>query len=193
MMKKFLGCSLAALLAFAAPARATNDTSWATGAGNTGAGLTWYSAGFTTATDFNSLANGSCVAARSAIANGTALDLYADISGTLTVGGTTATTSYLSFYVVPLNQDGSTYGDGLSYYGSGFTGSTAPAAVYLAPPAVGVTSGITSGNAITWTLRGIVIPPGSFIWVVCNNLGVALNSTAAATVQQRTYRENLNN
>lgn len=158
-----------------------NRTAWVAG---TGQGLTYGTAGFT-ATDFNSLANGSVVVATSAITNGTALDLYADVSFVLTVGGTTTAASYFSLYILPLNQDASTYGDGIG------TGSVAPIAGYLVG-SVGVKSGVTSGSTVTGTFRGHVLPPGSFKYAVVNNSAVALNATAAATVSYRSYGENLN-
>lgn len=158
-----------------------NRTAWVAGLGQ---GLTYGSAGFT-ATDFNSLANGSVVVATSAITNGTALDLYADVSFVLTVGGTTTTASFFSLYILPLNQDASTYGDGIA------TGTVAPVAGYLVG-SIGVKSGVTTGNTVTGTFRGHVLPPGSFKYAVVNNSTVALNASAAATVSYRTFLENLN-
>lgn len=155
-------------------------TSWVAGAG---AGLTYATCGFT-ATDFNSLANGSVVVAASAVTNGSSLDLYADVSFVFTVGGTTLASSYFTLYVLPLNQDASTYGDGVA------TGTTAP--VGYQASAIGVKSGVTSGNTVAGTFRGILLPPGDFKYAIVNNLGVALNSTSAATVKHRTYNENLN-
>lgn len=177
--------AVALSLVLAGGALAAGFSSWGTGKGNSNNGLTWFTAGFTL-TDFNSLANGSVVVAASAIGNSTALDLYADVSGSLVVGGTTTTSSYLSLYILPLNQDGTTYGGGTA------TGGTLPVAQYLVAT-VGVPTGITSGSAVTFQFRGIVLPPGDFKWAVANNLGVALNASAVAAVQNRTYRENLNN
>lgn len=158
-----------------------NKTSWVAGAGQ---GLSYGSAGFTAA-DFNSLATANCVVASSAIANNSSLDLYSDVSFVATVGGTTLVTSRLDLYILPLNQDGTTYGDGTA------SGSAVPSASYQVA-SVGVKSGITTGNAVTGTFRGIVMPPGSFKFVVANQLGIALNSSAAVTMSYRTYNENLN-
>jgi len=158
-----------------------NKTSWVAGAG---VGLTYTSAGFTAA-DFNSLANGSVVVASSAVTNGTALDQYADVSFIFTMGGTTTATSIFTLYVLPLNRDASTYGDGVA------NGSTAPVAGYFVS-SVGVKTGVTSGNTVTGTFRGIVLPPGNFKFAIVNNTTVALNATAAATVEYRSYNENLN-
>ena len=57
---------------------------------------------------------------------------------------------------------------------------------------VGVKTGVTSGNTVTGTFRGIVLPPGNFKFAIVNNTTVALNATAAATVEYRSYNENLN-
>jgi hypothetical protein len=158
-----------------------NRTSWTAGNGQ---GLTYGSAGFTAA-NFNSLASGSCVVAASAITNSSSLDLYADVSFVLTVGGTTTATSLLVLYILPLNQDGTTYGDGAS------TGSTPPVSTYQVSSVL-VASGVTSGNTITGTFRGVVLPAGNFKFAIASQLGVALNASAAATVSYRTYNENLN-
>lgn len=158
-----------------------NTTAWV---GGSLVGLTWASAGFT-ATNFNSLASGSC-AVSSQIDNSTALDLYADLSFSMVVGGTTTTASYMALYLMPLNQDGTTYGDGAST-----GGATVPNGQYLVGT-VNVLSGVASGSAVTGTFRGVILPPGKFVWVLANQLQVAMSSSAAAAVQYRSYRENLN-
>jgi hypothetical protein len=157
-----------------------NTSAWI--AGN-GVGLTWTASGFTLA-NFNSLAYGSCVVAATAINNTTALDLYADVSFVLTVGGTT-TSGYIALYVMPLNQDGTTYGDGT------VTGATPPNGTYQVG-AAGTRTGITTGNPITGMIRGVLLPPGNFLFSVANQSGIALSATANAVVNYRTYNENLN-
>jgi hypothetical protein len=144
-----------------------------------------YASAGMTASSFNSLASGSVVVGTTAIANAANLYLYGDVSFSLVVGGTTLATSYLSLYILPLNQDGTTYGDGTT------TGSTAPTSGYLVG-SVGVKSGVTSGSAITGTFRGIVQPPTNFYYAIVNNLGIALNASAAATVSVLQYSENEN-
>lgn len=159
-----------------------NKTSWVSSA--VGVGLTWTLAGFTLS-GFNSLAAANDVVAATAIANGTALDLYADVSFLFTMGGTTTANSRIDVYILPLNADGSTYGDGSA------SGSALPAVGYQVG-SIGVRSGITSGNPISGVIRGIALPPGDFKFVVVNQTGVALNAAAAADVKYRTYNENLN-
>ena len=160
-------------------------------AGTLGSGLTWATIGFTT-TDFNSLANGSCVVASSAVDNSSALDLWGEVSFSFVVGGTTLATSQFDLYWLPLNQDGTTYGDGTA------TGSTPPTASYRVGYA-SVKSGVTSGNAVTGTFRSLDgpgnqlwLPPGSGKFSVANQLGVALNATASAAIKARFFDLNLN-
>ena len=139
-----------------------------------------------TAGDLNSLASGGGALSTAAVTNSTNLDLYADASFVVTVGGTTVAGSYVSLYLLPLNQDGSTYGDA---YAS--STSVQPSATYLAGSAQ-VKVGITSGNTIVGMFRGIVLPPGDFKFAFANNLTVALNATAALTLKYRSFNENLN-
>lgn len=152
--------------------------------GGGGVGLTWTAAGFT-ATDFDSLAAGSGVVAATAIANNTPLDIYADVSFALTAASAPTVASFLSLYLLPLNQDGSTYGDGLA------AGVSA-----VAPPAgyqVGAI-GLRANTAMTGTFRGIVMPPGAFKFALWNNL-VAIafaNMAGAGVVKYRSFVENLN-
>jgi hypothetical protein len=144
----------------------------------------WTALTFTSG-DLNSLASGGG-AVSSHILNGSSLDQLMDVSFVVTVGGTTTTASYFTLYLLPLNQDGSTYGDG---YASSTT--TQPAAQY-AVGSINVLPSVTSGNTVTGTISFINIPPGNFKLALGNNLGVALNSTAALTLSYRTYNTNLN-
>lgn len=144
----------------------------------------WTAATFT-AGDLNSLASGGG-ALSTAITNGTALDQMADVSFVVTVGGTTVTGSFITVFLLPLNQDGSTYGDG---YAS--SSSTQPVAGYSAG-SIGVKAGVTSGSTITGTVTFINLPPGDYKLAFGNNLQVALNATAALTLKYRSYNVNLN-
>lgn len=137
----------------------------------------WTDAGFTAA-NFNSLADGSGVLAATAISNSTtnAVHERADVSFSLVVGGTTTVASYFAIYALPLNQDGTTYGDGYA------SGAGDPETCYYLG-SVGVKSGIASGSAVTGTLELAGLPAGDFKVVLVNHLGVALNSAAAAVVK----------
>lgn len=139
-----------------------------------------------TAGDLNSLASGGAALGTAAIANGTNLDQMMDVSFVVTVGGTTTAGSYLTLFLLPLNQDGSTYGDG---YAS--STSTQPSAGY-GVGSIGVKVGVTSGSTVTGTFALINLPPGDCKLAFGNNLQVALSSTAALTLKYRTYNTNLN-
>src|SRR5215831_15614655 len=79
---------------------------WIAGSGQ---GLTWGDA-FSTAT-LNSIASGNAILSDVSITNGTALDIFADISIVLASAAFVAP-NYIGIYLYPLNKDGSTYGDG---------------------------------------------------------------------------------
>lgn len=140
-------------------------------------GLTWGSAGFST--EINSLANGNAVLAANQIDNGSALDVFADISialGSLTTG---SGAPYLGFYLYPLNEDGASYGDGR--FGSSASG----------PPPSGYFAGtILLPASTTATLkgmvRGVVLPPGAFKFVIYNQAGASLAGSGNA-IELRTY------
>jgi hypothetical protein len=146
----------------------------------------WTLLGFTAA-DFNSLANNSFVLASSSDNNATDLDLGLEISYSFVNGATTTTAaSRFDLYFLPLNQDGTTYGDGAT------SGATLPGATYRIGTSM-VRSGITSGQTITgsfvprpWPSRAA----GKF--AIANRLGGALNASAAAVIKARGYRLNLN-
>lgn len=148
---------------------------------------TWTNLGFT-ASDFNSLANGSFVLATTALTNQDDLDLLMEVSFSVEVGGTTTASSFLSLYMMPLNQDGTTYGDGTP------SGTAMPSPSYLWDT-VSVRSGVTSGNAVVGTFPNwpyLPIPPGTFKLGIGNNLGVAMDSTAAFVAKGRSHVLNLN-
>ena len=139
------------------------------------AGLSWDSA--IGATDLDSVTNTTVKASTTPLDNSSTLDLYADLSISLGSVTTGAGTPYLAIYLAPLNQDGTTYGDGVG------SGTTAPAATYfvgniMVPP--------STTAVITGTLRGIVLPPGQFRFVFQNVLGVTL-AASANVVKYRTY------
>lgn len=138
-----------------------------------------------TAGDLNSLASGGGALATSVIANSTPLDMLMDVSFVVTVGATTLVSSLWSLFVLPLNQDGSTYGDG---YASSST--TQPALQY--GNSIGVKAGVTSGNTIVGTFQFLNLPPGDVKLAVGNNLNIALSGTAALTLKYRSFNTNLN-
>lgn len=148
------------------------------------AGQAFASAGFT-ASDFNSLANGSFVLASTAIDNSSNLDMEAEFSGQFEVGGTTTAAHYLMLWLLPINRDASTYGDATA------SGTNLPGSQYLVATG-GVKVGITSGNAVFFTFRHIRLPRGLFKWGLSQHLGAALDATAAAQAEFLTTNINLN-
>jgi hypothetical protein len=148
---------------------------WAAGSG---VGLTWTSC--FQAADINSCANASSVLSSTGdVANGSALDLYADVCFLL--GSiTTAAPNKLDLFIYPLNQDGSTYGD------NQLTAGTQAAVT----PSSSLWCGTLILSVGTQVLKGIItgieIPPGTFRFVLQNNAGATLAGSANA-IYYRTY------
>lgn len=140
-----------------------------------GVGFTWTDA-FSTAT-LNSIASGNAILSDIAISNQTALDKYMDVSIALGSAVFAGVGANISIHLYPLNKDGSTYGDGK------FASSAAGPPAY---PPVAVIPLVVGTQAQTGASVGIVIPPGTFKLVFCNNGGVALASSGN-TCQYRTY------
>lgn len=162
-----------------------NRTAWT--AGN-GVGLTWATA--INGSDMASLANGSTVLSSVAdIANGTNLDIYADLSVRMTVASATPPAgSFLGLYLCALLDDGATYGDG-----SLTSGSTITRALPFAPAGVVPLENAAAATLLAGFVQGIIIPPGSFRFALNNNSGAALSGTAGnCIVKYRTYNLNLN-
>lgn len=146
-----------------------------------GVGLTW-SAANTSGTLFNTLANGNALISDLAITNGTALDIFADLSWVAGGTATTAAPNYLGFYLYPLGEDGSTYGDGR--FGSAAAGP--PPSQYLVGT-IGFAA--AASTTIAGVVQGIIIPPGSFSFLVYNQSGASLASTNI--FKYRTYNRSI--
>lgn len=149
---------------------------WVSGSGQ---GLTWGSA---FGTEINSLANNKSILSSISITNGTALDIFADVS--FVAGGTisVAVPQLLGLYLYPLNEDGSTYGDG--QFSTATTG--VPSAGYwVGNIYMSATGTLTVAGAVT----RIVLPPGTFSFVLNNQMGVALASSN--TCKYRTYNRSV--
>lgn len=150
---------------------------WISGSGQ---GLTW---GNAFSTEINSITNGQAILSSLAITNGTALDLFADISialGSITTG---AGAPYIGLYLYPLNQDGSTYGDGRF----GLAAAGPPLSSYYVGQ-VPLIPSVTQAQEGTCT--GILMPPGSFKFVAYNQAGVAL-AASSNTIAYRTYNRSV--
>lgn len=146
---------------------------WVAGAG---VGATWTAA---FSTELNSVVNGNAILSSIEINNSAFLDIFMDVSvslGSITPGAGAPT---IGIYLVPLNQDGTSYGDGR--FGSSAAGPP-PSAYFIGNiPCIASTAGVVTG-----IIRGIVIPFGRFKLVLHNNSGVTLASSAN-TVSYRTY------
>lgn len=151
-----------------------------------GSVATFASCGFTAA-DFNSLAAAGCAVmpTSAAIDNTVNLDDYLTVSYSLVVGATTTTASFLSLFLLPLNQDGSTYGDGT------VTGTAQPGVSYWLTNSF-VRSGVASGSAVVGSFPAVWLPRAKFVLAIGNNLGGALNAAAAASVSYLTTNLNAN-
>jgi hypothetical protein len=186
-MKKLLSAVVAALLAFSSVcASAANRAAWT--AGN-GVGYTWTTA--INGSDLVSLASGSTALSSVAdITNQTAQDIYADVSVELTIASSTpAAGAVLYIYVVPLQQDGTTYGDGELASGGAMARAYPFAPVCSIPLETAVATTLLAGFC-----QGIVIPPGSFRFALNNGSTITLSATAANNVvKYRTYNIQLNN
>ena len=149
---------------------------WAAGAG---AGLSWTSC--IGANDLNSISNANSVlASSSVITNGTALDVFCDVS-VLLGSCTTTGVPFIGVYMYPLNEDGSTYGD------NQFTAGTGSAAVPGSQYFKGaIAYPVVTTTALYGNITGLVMPPGSFLFLFQNNLGVT-TASSGNVAKYRTY------
>jgi hypothetical protein len=147
--------------------------------GGSGQGLTWGNA-FTGST-LNSIANGNAILSDLQIDNSSAFDIFSDVSINLASLAAVAP-NFVGVYLYPLNADGSTYGDG--QFGSSAAGP--PSSTYWVGNIV-----ITAVTAVQeGTVRGIILPPGKFKFVLYNQAGVAF-AGSGNTCQYRTYNRSI--
>jgi hypothetical protein len=149
---------------------------WIAGSGQ---GLTWGDA-FSTAT-LNSIASGNAILSDISITNGTALDMFADVSIALASAAFVAP-NYIAIYLYPLNKDASTYGDGK--FGSSAAGPPGGSYQYK------IISIVAATQAQEGSCSGFVLPPGTFKFVLYNQGGVAFASSGN-TCQYRTYNRSI--
>ena len=124
---------------------------WIAGSGQ---GLTWGDA-FSTAT-LNSIASGNAILSDISITNGTALDIFADVSIALGSAAFVAP-NYIGIYLYPLNKDASTYGDGR------FSSSAAgPPGGSYQNKSISI---VAATQAQEGTATGFILPPGTFKFV----------------------------
>ena len=144
-------------------------------------GLTWGNA-YTSAATFNSIANGNAIISDLQIDNSSALDMFADFAF---VGGsiTTVSPNFLGVYLYPLNTDNTTYGD--SRFGSSAAGP--PPSTY----SVGSIVFPVGTQALTGMVRGIILPPAKFKFLIYNQTGASLAGSGANTILYRTYNRSI--
>ncbi len=141
-------------------------------------GLTWTNL-FNSGADINSIVNGNAIMSSTNCDNSSNLDIFADVSvalGSITSGAG----AYLGLYLYPLNQDGSAYGDGR--FGSSAAGP--PPSQYFVGQ-IGLVASVT--QAQNGIVRGIIMPPGQFKFVIYNQSGATLAGSGGNTCQYRTY------
>jgi hypothetical protein len=147
-----------------------------------GVGFTW-TACFAAA-DTQSLANGSSVLSNQGdITNQTALDIFADLSFNMP-SVTTVAPNKLDFFIYPLNQDGSTYGDNQLTVGLQAAVTPSPSlwcGTFILPVGTQALDGI---------ITRIIIPPGTFRFAMQNNAGVTM-SASAPNIKYRTYNRSV--
>lgn len=146
-----------------------------------GVGFTWTAAFAAADLTVASFITGDSLLSNAAdITNQTALDIFCDFS--IALGSiTTAAPNYIGVYLFPLNQDGTTYGDGA--FTAGTISTNVPSATYfkgsiiLRPAVAAVQQG---------TITGIIMPPGSFRFLIQNQSGATL-ATSGNAYKYRTY------
>lgn len=143
-----------------------------------GAGFTWTTA--LTGSTLNSLASGNALLGDTDITNQSALDLFADFSLHLASAAFIAP-NFTGLFLYPLNDDASTYGDGRFGSAAAMTAANAPA-----PYWVGNFALVAATQAQNGTLRGILMPPGTWRPVLWNQGGVNWASSGN-TLKYRTY------
>lgn len=163
----------------------TARTAWVGGLLNSGLGWT----AFFNASDLNSCPNGSSVlSSMTAIANGTSLDQFFDVSFELTIASNTiAAGANLALWLFALNEDGATYGDA-----SLVAGTQAAVTPGLYPKLIMPLRAATTQTALYGSNNDpLVMPPGNWLPVLQNNSGFTLASSGNAG-KFRSYNINLN-
>jgi hypothetical protein len=167
-----------------------NRTAWVAGLG---AGLTWTNA-FATASnaDLNATLTpgNSMLSSATAIDNATNLDQFMAVSfvGAVNSGPQAiAQGAYLAFWIAYLNEDATTYGDGLMTAGSVFTGAPGWGPPDFVMPLYASTRTIIQGQ-----VKNIVIPPIKFALACQNGTGWQLATGTTNVCKFITYNQNLN-
>lgn len=159
----------------------TSRTSWTPG---NGAALTWTALfGSELGT---SMINGDSVLSSVVVANGTALDMFMDVSIEAPISSSSiAAGANFTLWIMYLDEGGSVYGDNSL--------TTTPAAVTpgLFPCATMPIRVAASQTTLYGFAEGVIIRPRSFAVGLQNNCGFTFSG--AATCKYQTYNLNLNN
>lgn len=180
MFFRRLAAAFIALCLGTAPAIAASTTAWI--AGN-GAGSTW-TAAFASA-DLASITTGKSVLSSDTIDNTSALDQWGFLSIQLTGSADPTAGDAAYVYIEPLQQDGSTYGDGL------LTAGTQTTFVPTLQPVCVVTMNAAS-TAINWPCGPFIIPPLKFKFALYWNTASISLTSGTQTIKYSTYNVNLN-
>jgi hypothetical protein len=130
-------------------------------------------------TGFTSLPAGSWAKGGTAITAGL-LDQYGRFSFSFVLASSAVAGDYIALYGLPINQDGTTYGDNIA------AGATLPSSTYLLG---------TCFVSATSTIVGSIpfyMPERSFLFGVANRCTPAFSGTPAASTKYATFRDNLN-
>lgn len=134
-------------------------------------------------TELNALPSNNARLCSTAVANNTNLDLFASFSIAFGSVASGAGSPSITITIYPLNEDGSTYGDGL--FGSNAAGPPSNYSCTIAVPP-SVTAVIVGSCGIP-----IPIPPVAFKIVLWNNAGVNLAATGnVVQYQTHNYQSN---
>ena len=180
LMRKILAALLTSLLLVVPSFSATEK--WITGTVSSWTPLC--------GTEVNSLAGstttfGNAVLCSTAVANATNLDLYMKVSVSLGSVTTGAGSPFIAVYVYPLNQDASTYGDGLFTGAGGALGPPASNYQGCTIPAPASTTAAIVGSCYT------MIQPTNFKVVIYNNLLVNMAS-GSNVINYQTFNRQAN-
>jgi hypothetical protein len=131
-------------------------------------------------TELNSMPNGAATLCGTVI---TAGDLYATLS--FTISTTTAASSgpFLQAYAYPLNEDGSTYGDGQWTA----TGASSTAGVPVATYQTNCVLQVSGSGGWKGTCGPFAVPPVNYKIVIANQLNTTASSTALGSSANNIY------
>ena len=139
--------------------------------------------------EITALANGAVALSSIAVTNGTALDQFMDVSiEAKTASGSLAAGAGMVVWIMYLQGDGVTYGDGS--FALGATGAAAAAPAVVPAVSIPLRSGITGTAWVGSNASPVVLEPGTFALALQNNTGFTLSG---CTGYYRTYNQNLNN